>query len=65
MFPKETYFVSICLGPTEFKIRCPGLLPDSLRARYRIYKLSATLMKFYIARKTTAKGGLSAVIVRQ
>ncbi|BFH65566.1 hypothetical protein PAJ34TS1_61580 [Paenibacillus azoreducens] len=29
------------------------MLPDSLRVRYRIYKLSATLMKFYIARKPT------------
>ncbi|GIO97656.1 hypothetical protein J14TS5_27420 [Paenibacillus lautus] len=29
------------------------LLPDSLRVRYRIYKLSVELMKFYIARKPT------------
>jgi hypothetical protein len=28
-------------------------LPDSLRVRYRIYSLSAELMKFYIARKPT------------
>ncbi|AYB42368.1 hypothetical protein D5F53_03325 [Paenibacillus lautus] len=28
-------------------------LPDSPRVRYRIYKLSAELMKFYIARKPT------------
>ena len=27
--------------------------PEPLRVRYRIYKLSAQLMKFYIARKPT------------
>ncbi|AYB45527.1 Uncharacterised protein [Actinobacillus pleuropneumoniae] len=52
MFPQETYFESICLGPGEFKIRC-RLLLDSLRVRYRIYELSVELMKFYIARKPT------------
>ncbi|KKO52179.1 hypothetical protein XI25_22410 [Paenibacillus sp. DMB20] len=29
--------------------------------RYRIYKLSAELMEFYIVRKTSAKSGLSSV----
>jgi len=32
----------------------PIPLPDSLRVRYRIYSLSAELMKFYIARKPTS-----------
>jgi hypothetical protein len=36
------------------------VLPDSLRVRDRIYKLSAALMKFYIARKTSVKGGLAS-----
>ncbi len=52
MFPQETYFESICLGPAEFKIDAEWL-PDSLRVRYRIYELPVELMKFYIARTPT------------
>ncbi|BFH60209.1 hypothetical protein PAJ34TS1_08010 [Paenibacillus azoreducens] len=45
------------LGPAEFKIRCRIRFLIHFVLDIEFIRYLATLMKFYIARKTTAKGG--------